>query len=395
LALDQEDDGAVPFVIPNVLSHETRKGEAASAGWADASVVVPWTVYQAYGDKRILEEQYPSMKAWVEYMRRAAGEKYVWSNGFSFGDWLAFATANADYPGATTDKDLIQTAYFARSTELLARTAQALGKKEDAAAYADLEERIKEAFEREFVTANGRLASNTQTAYALALEFGLLPESQRAGAAARLAADVRKFGHLTTGFLGTPVLCETLSNYGYLDEAYMLLNRTEYPSWLYPVTQGATTIWERWDGQKPDGSFQDVGMNSFNHYAYGAIGDWMYRVVAGIEIDEAAPGYKHIFIQPRPGGGLASAKASVESMYGLVVSGWEIADGKITVKIRVPANTTATVRLPNAKFEEVSEGAKPLAGRADILRAQQTGDAVVLEVGSGEYVFRSGYRGTK
>jgi alpha-L-rhamnosidase len=395
LALDQEDDGAVPFVIPNALSHETRKGAAASAGWADASVVVPWTVYQAYADKRILEEQYPSMKAWVEYMRRAAGDRYIWSNGFSFGDWLAFATTNADYPGATTDKDLIQTAYFAWSTRLLAKTAQTLGKKEDAAEYAGLEEKIRNAFQREFVTANGRLASNTQTAYALALAFGLLPESQRAGAAARLAADVRKFGHLTTGFLGTPVLCQTLSNYGYLDEAYMLLNRTEYPSWLYPVTQGATTIWERWDGQKPDGSFQDVGMNSFNHYAYGAIGDWMYRVVAGIERDEAAPGYKHIFIQPRPGGGLTDAKASVASMYGLVAAGWEIREGKMTVEIAVPVNTTATVRLPNAKLEEVSEGGKPLAGRAEFSQAQQTGDAVVLEVGSGKYVFESAYRRTK
>ena len=395
LALDQEDDGAVPFVIPNVLSHETRKGAAASAGWADASLVVPWTVYQAYGDKRILEEQYPSMKAWVEYMRRQAGETYIWSNGFSFGDWLAFATTNADYPGATTDKDLIQTAYFARSTELLARTAQVLGRKEDAAEYAGLEEKIKSAFQREFVTANGRLASNTQTAYALALAFELLPETQRAGAAARLAADVRKFGHLTTGFLGTPVLCQTLSDYGYLDEAYMLLNRTEYPSWLYPVTKGATTIWERWDGQKPDGSFQDVGMNSFNHYAYGAIGEWMYRVVAGIEIDEASPGYKHILIQPRPGGGLTQASASVESMYGLVASGWEIADGKMTVKIEVPANTTATVRLPKAKLEDVSEGGKPLAGRGDISKAQQADDGIVLEVGSGKYVFESVYRGTK
>ena len=395
LALDQEDDGAVPFVIPNVLSHETRKGAAASAGWADASLVVPWTVYQAYGDKRILEEQYPSMKAWVEYMRRQAGETYIWSNGFSFGDWLAFATTNADYPGATTDKDLIQTAYFARSTELLARTAQVLGRKEDAAEYAGLEEKIKSAFQREFVTANGRLASNTQTAYALALAFELLPETQRAGAAARLAADVRKFGHLTTGFLGTPVLCQTLSDYGYLDEAYMLLNRTEYPSWLYPVTKGATTIWERWDGQKPDGSFQDVGMNSFNHYAYGAIGEWMYRVVAGIEIDEASPGYKHILIQPRPGGGLTQASASVESMYGLVASGWEIADGKMTVKIEVPANTTATVRLPKAKLEDVSEGGKPLAGRAEIARVRQSEDTVVVEVGSGRYVFESVYRGTK
>jgi len=167
---------------------------------------VSWTVYQAFGDARILEEQYPSMKAWVEYMRRQAGERYIWSNGFSFGDWLAFATTESDYPGATTDKDLIQTAYFARSTELLAKTAQVLGKTEDAADYTALENKIAGAFQKEFVTPNGRLASNTQTAYALALAFGLLPESERAEAAARLAADVRKFGHLTTGFLGAAAL---------------------------------------------------------------------------------------------------------------------------------------------------------------------------------------------
>jgi alpha-L-rhamnosidase len=395
LALDQESDGAVPFVIPNILSHETRQGAAASAGWADAAVVVPWTVYQAYGDKRILEEQYPSMRAWVEYMRRQAGENYIWSSGFSFGDWLAFATTNSDYPGATTDKDLIQTAYFARSTALLARTAQVLGRIEDAAGYGELEEKIKSAFQKEFVTPNGRLSSNTQTAYALALVFGLLPEAQRAGAAARLAADVRKFGHLTTGFLGTPVLCRALSDYGYLDEAYMLVNRTEYPSWLYPITKGATTIWERWDGIKPGGSFQDPSMNSFNHYAYGAIGEWMYGVVAGLEIDEHAPGYKHILIQPRPGGGLTHANASMESMYGYVASGWEIADGKLSVRVEVPANTTATVRLPKAKLEEVSEEGKPLVDRADILGARQSRDAVVLDVGSGKYVFVSLYGATK
>jgi len=395
VALDQEDDGAVPFVIPNALTHDTRKGASASAGWADVAVVLPWTMYQAFGDKRILEEQYPSMKAWVEYMRRQAGEKYIWSNGFSFGDWLAFATTSADYPGATTAKDFLQTAYFARSTELLAKTAKVLGKNEDAAAYAGLEEKIRAAFVKEFVTPNGRLSSDTQTAYALALEFDLLPEAMRARAAARLAEDVRKFKHLTTGFLGTPVLCKALSDYGYLDEAYMLLNRTEYPSWLYPVTQGATTIWERWDGQKPDGSFQDVGMNSFNHYAYGAIGDWMYRVVAGLELDEASPGYKHILIEPRPGGGLTRASTSVESMYGLVASGWKIADGKMTLKIEIPANTTATVRVPNAKLAEVSEGGKPLEGRTDISQTRQMQDAVMLEVGSGKYVFESAYPGTK
>src|SRR5581483_5303890 len=231
-------------------------------------------------------------------------------------DWLAFATTQSDYPGATTDKDFIQTAYFARSTDLLRQTAEVLGKKEDAAEYAELLAHIRAAFQNEFMTPNGRLASNTQTAYALALAFDLLPESLRKQAAERLAEDVRHFGHLTTGFLGTPVLCKALSDYGYYDEAYMLLNRTEYPSWLYPITKDATTIWERWDGIRPDGSFQDKGMNSFNHYAYGAIGEWMYRVIAGIEIDPAEPGYKHVLIQPHPGGGLTSTKASVHSMYG-------------------------------------------------------------------------------
>jgi alpha-L-rhamnosidase len=357
------------------------------------AVIVPWVVYQSYGDKRILEEQYPSMKAWVEYIRRQAGEKYIWNNGFSFGDWLAFATTKADYPGATTDKDLIQTAYFARSTALLAKASHVLGKKEEAADYAALEEKIVSAFQKEFVTPNGRLSSNTQTAYALALEFDLLPQDERPVAAARLAEDVKKFGHLTTGFVGTPVLCQALSDYGYLDLAYMLLNRTEYPSWLYPVIKDATTIWERWDGIKPDGSFQDPGMNSFNHYAYGAIGEWMYRVVAGIELDEGQPGYKHILIQPRPGGGLTFANASVESMYGRVASGWKIADGKFTLNIQVPPNTTATVRLPKAGLSQVTESQKPLTSRADIFSARQVGDAVLVQVGSGQYVFESMIRG--
>jgi alpha-L-rhamnosidase len=350
VALDQEDDGAVPFVIPNVLSHKTRKEEAASAGWADVAVILPWDVYQAYGDKRILEEQYPSMKAWVEYMRRQAGATYIWSSGFSFGDWLAYATTQSDYPGATTDKDFIQTAYFARSTDLLAKTAEVLGKKEDAQQYEALEEHIKTAFLKEFVTENGRLSPNTQTAYALALAFGLLPDSLRASAAERLAADIRKFGHLTTGFLGTPVLTQVLSDYGYLDEAYLLLNRTEYPSWLYPVTKGATTIWERWDGIKPDGTFQSASMNSFNHYAYGAIGNWMYSVVAGLAIDEKEPGYKHILIQPQPGGGLTFAKASIESMYGRVASDWKVDGNKMTLQIEIPPNTSATVLLPNTTW---------------------------------------------
>jgi len=393
IALDQEDDGAVPYVIPNVLSHKTRAGEAASAGWADVATVLPWTLYLSYGDRRVLEEQYPSMKAWVEYIRRQAGERLIWNTGHNFGDWLAYSTTDADYPGATTDKDLIQTAYFARSTDLLRATAEVLGKKEDADFYAGLLDHIRSAFQKEFVTPKGRLSSNTQTAYSLALAFDLLPESQRKQAAERLAADVRAFKHLTTGFLGTPLICQVLSDYGYFDEAYMLLNQTEYPSWLYPITKGATTIWERWDGIKPDGSFQEKSMNSFNHYAYGAIGDWMYRVIGGISIDPRQPGYKHILIQPHPGGGLTMAKASVHSMYGTVSSSWELKDGKMTLRVEVPANATASVRLPKAKLERVTETGKLLTLSPGISGVRQSGDAVFADVGSGSYVFDFGYEG--
>jgi alpha-L-rhamnosidase len=388
LALDQEDNGAVPNVIPNLLSHDTRKGAAASAGWADAAVIVPWTLFITYGDRRILEQQYASMKAWVEYMRHEAGDSYLWRSGFDFGDWLAFSSTHSDYQGATTDKDLIKNAYFAHSTDLLQQTAVLLGKKDDAATYTELLSKIKAAFQREYVTPNERLSSNTQTAYTLALSFGLLPESLRKNAAARLAADVRSFGHLTTGFLGTPLLNHVLSDYGYFDEAYMLLNRKEYPSWLYPITKGATTVWERWDGIKPDGTFQDPGMNSFNHYALGAIGDWMYSVVAGIEIDAKHPGYKHILIQPHPGGGLTLVKSSEHSMYGLVVSNWEIKDGTMTMQVDVPPNTTAAVRLPGAIIGQVTETGRPLISSKGLGEVRQDERAVVVNVGSGSYQFK-------
>src|SRR4030095_7450439 len=292
IAADQLEPGSVPYVVPDVLSTKGRPS-AGSAGWADVAVIIPWTMYLTYGDKRVLEEQYDSMGKWIEYMRKRAGDDYIWDGDFHFGDWLAFATTRPDYPGATNGKDLIATAFFAHSTDLMQRTARVLGKENDVARYGELFAKIRSAFQREFVTERGRVGEDTQTAYVLALEFDLLPEALRTVAAERLAKDVRTRKHLTTGFLGTPYICHVLSRYGYLDEAYILLNREQYPSWLYPVKQGATTIWERWDGQKPDGTFQTAGMNSFNHYAYGAIGEWMYRMMAGLEIDEAKPGYKH------------------------------------------------------------------------------------------------------
>jgi len=386
VAADQIDTGSVPHVIPDVLS-EPGKPQAGSAAWADAAVIIPWTMYLSYGDRRILETQYPSMAAWVEYMRRRAGDDFIWSEDFTFGDWLAFASTASDYPGATTGKDLIATAMFAHSTDLLQRTARVLGKAEDAAKYGALLERIKAAFQREFVTATGRVGEDTQTAYAVALQFDLLPEPLRAAAAGRLAREVRQRKHLTTGFVGTPYLCHVLSGYGYLDEAYLLLNREQYPSWLYPVKQGATTIWERWDGLKPDGTFQDKGMNSFNHYAYGAIGEWMYRVMAGIEIDPAAPGYRHTLIQPRPGGGFTSVSASHMTLYGRVSSAWKIDGRAFELAVEIPPNTTATVRLPGALRAEVTESGRALAVGDGITSSRQDGADVVVEAGSGLYRF--------
>jgi alpha-L-rhamnosidase len=386
VAADQNAKGSVPFVVPDVLS-QPDKFAGGSAAWADASTIIPWNLYLAYGDTRLLERQYPSMKAWVEYMRHEAGGTNLWTTGFHFGDWLAFATTASDYPGATTGKDLIASAFYAHSTDLLQQAAAVLGKKEDAAEYGALLPRIKEAFLKEFVTASGRVGENTQTAYAVALQFDLLPEGLRAEAARRLATEVRTRGHLTTGFVGTPYLCHVLSRYGYTDVAYLLLNREEYPSWLYPVKQGATTIWERWDGQKPDGTFQDVGMNSFNHYAYGAIGEWMYRVVAGLDVDAGEPGYKRVLVQPQPGGGLTSAEAKLLTLYGETASGWALADGKITVFATVPPNTHGTIRLPAATLSGVTEGGLALSSARGVTRAAQDGDDVVVEVGAGRYRF--------
>jgi alpha-L-rhamnosidase len=386
VAADQLENGSVPHVVPDILSTPGNPS-AGSAAWADAATIIPWNLYLAYGDTRILEQQYASMVRWVEYAKARAGADLVWDGDFHFGDWLAFATTDSDYPGATTGKDLIATAFFARSTELVQRTATLLGKREDAAKYADLLARIKDAFRREFVTGTARVGENTQTAYVLALQFDLLPEAQRVAAAARLAREIRERKHLTTGFVGTPYLCFVLTRFGYLDEAYLLLNREVYPSWLYPVKQGATTIWERWDGLKPDGSFQDPGMNSFNHYAYGAIGEWMYRTIAGLDTDAEAVGYKRALIAPRPGGGFTSANASHETMYGRLSSAWTVRDGVFDLAVEVPPNTTATVRLPGAKQAAVTEGGRPLAVGNGVTAVRQEDGAVVVEVGSGAYRF--------
>lgn len=353
LKADQQPGGLVPHVIPNVLG----ANDGASAGWADVSTIIPWDMYVAYGDKGLLEAQYESMKKWVGFMTSKAGNN-LWNTGFHFGDWL-FYRPDDDNDGraAVTDKYLIAQTFYAHSTQLLINAAQVLGKKEDVDKYTTLLRNIKDAFMKEYMTSTGRLVSSTQTAYVLALQFDMLPENLRASAAERLVKNIKDYkNHLTTGFLGTPYLCHVLTRFGHINVAYDLLMQETYPSWLYPVKMGATTIWERWDGIKPNGTFQTPDMNSYNHYAYGAIGDWMYRNMAGINSDPAAPGYKKIRIAPKPGGGITSTSGELNTPYGWVTSSWKIEDGLFKLDVQVPANTNATVVLPSAEEKEIGSG---------------------------------------
>jgi alpha-L-rhamnosidase len=388
VAADQYTSGSVPFVIPNVIAQGLTSGPGASTGWADVSTIIPWNMYLAYGDKRILEDQYASMKACVAYMQNQS-KNDLWNTGSHFGDWL-FYSENDDTDGhsAITSKYLIAQCFWAYSTQLMINTAQVLGKKEDVDYYTAMLARVKAAYIREYVTPNGLISSDTQTAYVLALQFDMLPENLRRQAADRLVANIRRYdNHLTTGFLGTPYLCHVLSRFGYPDVAYRLLLQDTYPSWLYPVKMGATTIWERWDGIKPDGTFETPTMNSYNHYAYGAIGDWMYRVIAGIDTKTDAPGYKQIVIKPTIGGRLQYANADYETNYGKVSSHWKLEGGDLMLDVEIPANTTATVYVPAASSRAVLESGKPIASEEAIKVAAPETGYVVLNVGSGVYHF--------
>jgi alpha-L-rhamnosidase len=384
VAADQEASGLVPHVIPNVLG----KGAGGSTGWADVATIIPWNMYLAYGDKKILETQYPSMKAWVKYMTDAS-KNDLWNTGFHFGDWLFYRPFDDnDGRAAVTDKYMIAQCFFANSVQLLINSAKVLNKPEDEIYFTGLLKKVKDAFLKEYVTPNGRLISGTQTAYVLALNFDMLPENLRTQAAGRLAENVKSYDtHLTTGFLGTPYLCHVLTRFGYTDLSYQLLLQEDYPSWLYPVKMGATTIWERWDGQKPDSTFQTPGMNSFNHYAYGAIGVWMYRQMVGLDTYEDGVGYKHIKVKPHIGGGFTNAAASLQTYYGTLSSGWKIENSKIWMEVEIPANTTATVYVPAANAGLITESDRPLVSSTDIKISGEEDGYVVLQLGSGKYHF--------
>ena len=353
LAAEQRElGGLVPVVVPNALEHPF-----AAAAWGDAAVIVPWVLYERFGDIEILRAQFASMRAWVDTVEAIAGARRLWDRGPQFGDWLD-PSAPPERPGdARTDAALVATAYFARSAELVGRAAGLLGQPDDAARYLGLAAEVRAAFAREYVTPAGRVLNDAATAYALALQFGLLPEpAQRQHAAERLVALLRAGGYqISTGFVGTPLICDALCDAGQHRAACRLLMQRECPAWLYPVTMGATTIWERWDSLLPDGSVNPGEMTSFNHYALGAVADWLHRTVGGLA--PAAPGYRQIAIAPRPGGGLSSARASHRTPYGLAECAWSIADGLITVTAVIPPNTSASVSLPGADGAPIEVGA--------------------------------------
>jgi alpha-L-rhamnosidase len=368
----------------------SKPGEycGGATGWADAAVIVPWTIYRMYGDERILEEQYQSMAAWIANMRRRAGDDLILREGEHFGDWLSYRSNDHRRPSGPTDPEMLATAFFAYSTGLVADVARILNRISDVAAYDALANRVREAFIREFITPSGRLSPNTQTAYVLALAFDLVPDEMKASAANRLVEEIRRFdNHLTTGFLGTPLLLHVLSAVGRDDVAYDLLMQDTYPSWLYPVKRGATTIWEHWDGIKPDGSPQDPEMNSYNHYAYGAVGSWLYGRVAGIRPDTSMPGFKHVIIEPIPGGGLTWATGELETMYGLVRSSWKIDEGRFHLDVRIPPNATGTVVLPCSNPEDIMESGNSLADAGCVTVLGASGNRVSMRIEPGEYEF--------
>jgi alpha-L-rhamnosidase len=351
LALEQKASGGVPFVVPDVL----HSANVPAAAWGDVAVILPWTLYQRFGDLGTLDAQYPSAKAWVDQLLAIAGERYLWEGHFQFGDWVD-PDAPPDQPAkAKADPDLVASAYLFRSCDLLARTARVLGRRDDAERYAGLAERVREAWLNEYVTPSGRVLSDAQTSYALAIAYEIATGELAQQMGDRLAWLVRRDGfRIGTGFVGTPLITDALSRTGHLREAGRMLTQTECPSWLYPITMGATTIWERWDSMLEDGSINPGEMTSFNHYALGGVADWMHRVVGGLA--PAAPGYRELEIAPQPLAGMEWATTSHLTPYGMATVSWRRHDGKVHVMAIVPANASASVRLPDGTAHSVGAG---------------------------------------
>lgn len=373
---DATVDGCVPHVVPDVLSAHTGRREGGAAGWGDAAVILPWELLQAYGDERLAAEMLPTVAAWLNFLTEHSDGLVRPAEGF--GDWLA---------PTDTPKDLVSTAFFARAAELASRLAERLGRLDDRDLWADLHRRVRSAFRDRWVTGGARIVPGTQTAYVLALEFGLLEPDEELRAVSRLVQAVRERNwHLSTGFLGTPYLLDVLSAYGQHDVACRLLAQDTYPSWLYPVVRGgATTMWERWDSWSDSRGFADPGMTSFNHYAYGSVGAWMYRELGGIAAAE--PGYRRLLVAPRPGAGVTWARASLDTVHGRVATSWMLDGDTFRLDVVVPAGVQAEVVLPGGPTTESGVGLDQATG-VRVLSSGVAGTRV--EVGSGDYRFVTG-----
>lgn len=372
----QRADGAHSDVAP------VMKGLTfGTPAWADAGTIVPWTIYQMYDDTRILERHIESMKRWVDWCKaNSTGLIRDHNRGNDYGDWLSI--------GADTPKDLIGTAYFARSTDIVARSLRALKRDDEAAVYEKLWKEIRDAFNAKYVSADGHVAGNTQCGYVLGLRFNLLPEELRGKAADLLVADIEAKGwHLSTGFVGVSNLLPVLADAGRADVAYKLLMQDSFPSWLFSVKHGATTIWERWNGWTPEtGPHPDDTMNSFNHYSLGSCGQWLFEGVGGIRPELAAPGFASFRIEPLVDGPLTEAKTSLESIRGPISTQWSRGASGTTIRVKIPANTTATVVLPR-RHSAWTESGRGVQGAEGVHSVKSDAGAMVIEVGSGEYVF--------
>ncbi len=377
----QGDDGAMPDVAPFV--EHFGKGHVF---FADGGVILPWTMYRVYGDKRVIEDNYEAMGRWIVWMERDSDDNLV-RRSESFGDHLSF--------GAETPRALINAAFFAYSVKLMARMAGIVGREKDAVRYGELFERLKRSFVGRFVREDGEIESGTQTAYVLALMIGLLPKETERAALRRLVEDIRQRDwHMTTGFMGVSYILPLLSEFGETETAYRLLLQTTFPSWLYPVMNGATTIWERWDGWNGERGFQDPEMNSFNHYALGSVGEWVYRFLFGIDLDEEEAGFRSFRIRPLPGGELTFAGCKYDGPYGRIESDWHVSEDGLTLRAEVPANTSAEVRLParaDAAVRVDGETIETIPGAAGDGWTFVRRDvwAAYFRVGSGRYEFGS------
>ncbi|MEN8862067.1 MAG: family 78 glycoside hydrolase catalytic domain [Lentimonas sp.] len=340
----QRSDGAFPDTAPDILNWH------GNAGWGDAGVIVPHAVWQHYGSLEIVRENWDAMVEYMDFLQRQA-MGYIQPDT-RYGDWLAVDAARPEW--SPTPKDLIGTAYFARDAQMMARMATALGKRKVSKSYAKLASVIKKAFQERFITKTGHVLGDTQTSYLLALGFDLVPEDRFEAASEHLVVCIKsRDWHLSTGFLGTPLLNPVLTKVGRCDVAYILLKQETYPSWLYPLKNGATTMWERWNSWTKEAGFGPVEMNSFNHYAYGAIGEWLYQRDGGIAPHPDFPGYQRAIFAPLPGGGLKRGEATMKTRAGQFVSKWHVKSSGVHVTFTIPKGADAVVRLPILKWSYV------------------------------------------